>query len=94
MRFKRPVKGIHIGGCIDGQPLDEDEIAHAHLTGSLPKQYVGYICVRSKRDLANALFHELAHLAVDSGHDDKWRKEMRRLGARIPAKNRRKPRGK
>ena len=92
MRFKRPVRGIHIGGFVDGGPLEPDEVAHAHLTGSQPKQYVGYICVRTKRELAGALFHELAHLASDSGHDDKWRTQMRRLGARIPAHNRRKKR--
>lgn len=92
MRFKQPVRGIHIGGCIDGNPLPPDVVAHAHLGSSYPKGYIGYICARSKSDLFEALLHELAHLAADSGHDEKWRKSLRKLGGHVPAANRKKPR--
>ena len=83
MRLKQPVRGIHVGPtCIDGQPFAPEVAAHAHISGCPP---VGYICARSKHDLAEFLLHEIAHLASDSGHDDRWRRQLRRLGARVPA---------
>lgn len=90
MRLKQPVRGIHIGStCVDGSAFGEDVAAHAHTSGHKP---VGYICARSKRDLAAFLIHEIAHLAADSGHDERWRKSVKRLGGRVPAAYRRKPR--
>jgi hypothetical protein len=88
VRLKQPVRGIFIGGCIDGSPLPEDIAAHAHITRSQPAWAVGYICARSKRDLWQFLLHEIAHLAADTGHDERWRTRMRGLGARIPAAHR------
>ena len=90
MRFKQPVRGVHVGPtCIDGSPFAEGEVAHAHTTGCRP---VGYICARSRRDLVSLLIHEIAHLASDSGHDDRWRRKVRKLGGHIPAAYRKKPR--
>lgn len=90
MRLRQPVRGIHIGPtCIDGSPFGETESAHAHTTGCRP---VGYICARSKKDLAELLLHEIAHLASDSGHDDRWRRSLRRLSGHVPAAYRKKPR--
>ena len=87
VRFKQEVRGYCIGCCITGERLPPDIEAHAHISGSEPKWAVGYICARSMKDLRGALYHELAHLIADAGHDDKWRKEMNRLGARIPARH-------
>ena len=89
MRFKVPFKGAHIGPtCVDGSPfLDED--AHAHTTGC---NKTGWICARSLTAFRELLVHELAHLASDTGHDDQWRKSVRKLGGRVPAAYRKKPR--
>ena len=101
MRFKQPVRGIHIGRtCVDGTPFRPDEAAHAHANPApgakhdSAKWTLGYICARSKRDLSDFLLHEIAHLAADAGHDDRWRKSLRRLGGRVPAAYRKKPRRK
>jgi hypothetical protein len=98
MRFKTPLKGIHVGPtCIDGSPFGTttvngclyDVAAHAHTTGCKP---IGYICARSKKELTRFLVHELAHLAVDSGHSDSWRKSVRRMGGHVPAAYKKRPR--
>ena len=94
MRLKQPVRGIHIGGCVDGSAIPEDKAAHAHLTGSSPKWAIGYICAQSIPDLEYALLHEVAHLAADSGHDDLWRRRLKRLSGRVPAAYRKRPRKK
>ena len=93
VRFKQAVRGYSVGCCITGEPLAPDTEAHAHLAGSQPRWAVGYICAHSMKDLRGALYHELAHLIANDGHGDSWRREMKRLGARIPARHRRKPRG-
>ena len=36
-------------------------------------------------ELRECFIHEAAHLAADAGHDDAWRKSVRRLGGRVPA---------
>lgn len=96
MRFKVPFRGVHIGpACIDGTPLDKDEMAHAHTkTGKQESKAftTGWICARSLSALRNHLVHELGHLASDTGHDDRWRRSVRRLGGRVPAAYKRKPR--
>jgi len=92
VRFKTPVRGIHIGGCVDGSTLPDTVGAHAHITGSKPARYVGYICAQSKRELAEFLLHELAHLAANTGHDDDWRRSVHRLGGRVPAAYKKRPR--
>ena len=85
MRFKTPVKGVHIGStCVDGSDWQPDEVAHAHTSETGPK-HVGFICARTLSDLRTLLVHEIAHLASDSGHDDKWRRSVHRLGGRVPA---------
>lgn len=84
MRLKQPVRGFHIGPtCVDGSPFLVDEDAHAHISGSGGPR--GYICARSRKLLVELLIHEIAHLAADTGHDDRWRKSVRRLGGRVPA---------
>lgn len=92
VRFKQPVRGFHIGGCVTGEALPDDVAAHAHLRGSEPKWAIGYICAGTRRELVGTLLHELAHLIANDGHGEPWRREMRRLGARIPARHRLKPR--
>lgn len=83
MRFKVPLRGVHIGSaCIDGSEYGEGIEAHTHHKGSPP---IGYICARSMRAFKEHLIHELAHLAADAGHDDKWRRSVRELGGRVPA---------
>lgn len=90
MRLKQPVRGIHIGAtCVDGTEFGEDIAAHAHTSGHRP---VGYVCARSKKDLAEFLVHEIAHLASDSGHDDKWRRSVKKLGGKVPAAYKKRPR--
>ena len=100
MRFKVPFRGVHIGPtCIDGSEFGTTtrngqtyEIgAHAHCSGDRP---VGYICARSLSAFRELVIHEIAHLAADSGHDDRWRKTMRRLGGRVPAAYQKRPRKK
>jgi hypothetical protein len=88
MRLKQPVRGIHIGGCVTGEPLPADILAHAHISSTSPRWAHGYICAHTKRDLLTALLEELAHLGADAGHNDSWRRKMRGLGARIPAAHR------
>jgi hypothetical protein len=90
MRLKQPVRGIHIGTCVDGSAFADNEAAHAHISGCAHR---GYICARSKKDLAQFLLHELAHMAADSAHNEDWRRSMRGLGARIPAAHRKKSKG-
>jgi len=68
-----------------------DEAAHAHVTGSQPRRFVGFICAKTLTDLRDLLVHEIAHLAADTGHDDRWRRSVRRLGGRVPAAYKRKP---
>jgi hypothetical protein len=86
VRFKTPLKGVHIGPtCADGTPWDKREEAHAHIKESGSRGLVGYVCARSLASLKRHLVHELAHLAADAGHNDQWRKSVKRLGARVPA---------
>jgi hypothetical protein len=92
------VSGISIGCCVDGtawkDTRDYTVHAHAHLG---PGRYFGRICVRSWADLfrgqtkhvSDVVLEELAHLRAQAGHTEPWRREMRKLGAPIPAHHRR-----
>jgi hypothetical protein len=70
---------------------------HAHAHYSDPK-VEGWICVRTISDLgrddrvSGTLMHELAHLVARTGHDDKWRRAMRRLGQFVAPAWQKKPR--
>jgi hypothetical protein len=93
VRFKTPLRGIHIGPtCVDGSDYEPDAAAHAHITGSGLKRDLGMVCAKTLTDLRDLLVHELAHLAADTGHNDHWRSSVRRLGGRVPAAYKRKPR--
>ena len=84
------LKGIFVGGCVDrGEGSSFRAQAHAH-TSKTDKNY-HWICVRSAKRLymsdgrpSRLLWHELAHIITDHGHDDKWRAEMKRLGQPLP----------
>ena len=98
MRFRVAFKGVHIGPtCVTGEAygttwvngIEYDVAAHAHTTGCPP---VGWVCAKTKKDLAVEILHELAHLAADTGHDDRWRKSVHRLGGRVPAAYKKRPR--
>jgi len=82
------LKGVFVGGCIDrGDGSSFRAKAHAHTKE--PNQ--GWICVRSAKRLyvqgtnrpSKLMWHELAHILIGHGHDDTWRKEVRRLGGTI-----------
>ena len=100
MRFKVPFVGVHIGPtCIDGEPFTITErgaveSSHAHIKTKAGNRdpYVGYICARDLDSLRKLLVHELAHLAANTGHDDRWRSKVHRLGGRVPAAYRKRPR--
>ena len=91
MRFRVPIRGVHIGPtCVDGSSYEPGTVAHAHTTGHPP---VGYICAVSMTELRECFIHEAAHLAADAGHDDHWRKSVHQLGGRVPAAYQKRPRG-
>ena len=93
------LKGIFVGGCVDrGEGSSFRAKAHAHTDKNYPNQ--GWICVRSAKRLymhdgrpSQLLWHELAHITTGHGHDDTWRKEMRRMGQPITAQYRKQKRG-
>lgn len=90
MRFKVAFRGVWIGPkCIDGSDYEPNSDAHAHIKGSRP---VGYICAKTLSAFRELLVHEIGHLAADAGHDDSWRRSVRRLGGRIPAAYKKRPR--
>jgi hypothetical protein len=82
------LKGVFVGGCVDrGDGSSFRAKAHAHTKGS----NTGWICVRSAKRLyvpgtdrpSKLMLHELAHILTGRGHDDTWRREVRRLGGTI-----------
>jgi hypothetical protein len=93
---KPVLKGLAVGYCIKGQEWDDNannpnelgagkkEHAHAHFGND--DRYDGWICVRRNDELgrydrvSGTLMHELAHLLSRHGHDDSWRRWMKRLG--------------
>jgi hypothetical protein len=81
------VVGVFIGGCVDrGAGSSFRARAHAHTHGT----NAGWICVRGWRRLyqRQLMLHELAHILCGQGHTDKWRKTLRALGGRLPARYR------
>ena len=81
-------KGVFVGGCVDrGDGSSFRAKAHAHTK----EPNKGWICVRSAKRLyvqgtnrpSKLMWHELAHILTGHGHDDTWRKEVRRLGGTI-----------
>ena len=106
---KPAVKGIAVGLCVRGDEWDDrhssrelgsgnHEHAHAHVSPE-DGPYRGWICVREIEDLgrkhrvSGTLMHELAHVLTGHGHDDTWRRAMRRLGQFVGPAWQRKPRG-
>lgn len=90
MRFKVPLRGVHIGKtCVDGSEFEPNADAHAHTTGVPP---VGWICAKTLSAFRELLVHEIAHLAADTGHDDQWRRSVHQLGGRVPAAYKKQPR--
>lgn len=91
MRFKVPLRGVHIGKtCVDGSDYAPNSDAHAHLS-TCPNK--GWICAKSLAAFRELLVHEIAHLAADTGHDDTWRRSVHKLGGRVPAAYKKRPRG-
>ncbi len=81
-------RGVFVGGCVDrGDGSSFRAKAHAHTKE--PNQ--GWICVRSAKRLyvpgtdrpSKLMWHELAHILTGHGHDDTWRREVKRLGGTI-----------
>lgn len=81
-------KGVFVGGCVDrGDGSSFRAKAHAHTK----EPHKGWICVRSAKRLyvagterpSKLMLHELAHILTGHGHDDMWRREVRRLGGTI-----------
>jgi hypothetical protein len=82
------LKGVFVGGCIDrGDGSSFRAKAHTHTK----EPNKGWICVRSAKRLyvhgtnrpSKLMLHELAHILAGHGHDDTWRREVRRLGGTI-----------
>jgi hypothetical protein len=81
-------RGVFVGGCIDrGDGPSFRAKAHAHTK----EPHKGWICARSAKRLyvpgtdrpSKLMLHELAHILTGHGHDDTWRREVRRLGGTI-----------
>lgn len=102
------VRTVVVGRCVTGQSWDDTrgdranaskcadyEVGHAHHVGG---RHEGCICVRYQKHLGTdarlgtTTMHELAHLLSRTGHDERWRRWMRKLGQRIPAKYAYRPR--
>jgi hypothetical protein len=90
---------ISLGRCVNGDPWDDRSsraslgkgkvVAHAHRTQE--GKYI-WICVRKPREVlredslqvSNTMIDELAHILTGHGHDDVWRRMVRKLGGRVP----------
>lgn len=90
IRNIKELKGIYIGGCVDGSEIDEEHIAHAHSTNGDP--YQGWICLRLRFHLKNKLtmLHEGAHLVANKipgtpPHGRKWKQAVLALGGTFKA---------
>ena len=102
------VRSIAVGKCVDGQKWEDTarrrrgaskcasyEVGHAHHSAG---DHEGVICVRyqthlgTDAKLGRTVLHELAHLLSRTGHDERWRRWMRKLGQPIPPQYRHKPR--
>jgi hypothetical protein len=75
-------RGIYVGGCVArGRGSSFRAKAHSHIHG----QWFGWICVRSGARLSDdaLMLHELAHILVEQGHTDTWRKRLLELGGTL-----------
>jgi len=85
IKSKHPeVKGIFVGGCVErGEGSRFRAKAHSHIKG----HYKGWICFLSERrlDSNELMLHEVAHVISESGHDDKWRETVLRIGGTLDA---------
>lgn len=77
IRQFKEVKGIYVGGCIDGLEAPKGT-AHAHCVAGHHR--TGWICLSYKYQLKEklTLLHEVAHLIADKSvhapdHGKKWR---------------------
>lgn len=102
------VRTVVVGKCVAGEDWEDSnrrrshsskcnmyEVGHAHHVGG---RHEGCICVRYQKHLGTddrlgaTTMHELAHLLSRTGHDERWRRWMRKLGQRIPEQYQHRPR--
>lgn len=83
LQGRREVRGVCVGGCVDGSRLSGNRWAHAHTRGN----HLGWICYRNEHVLASreVAIHELAHLVRGDGgcHDALWRETCLELGGSL-----------
>jgi hypothetical protein len=102
------VVGLFIGGCVQrGVGSSFRHQAHAHTSGpdkgwicvrshrrlfAATRQADGSWAT-TKRP-SRLMWHEYAHILTGTGHDERWRRQMRELGQPIPARYKAKTRTK
>jgi hypothetical protein len=88
------------GTCVNGSNWHKRLFGHAHISPNdafhgwvcIRKDRVGQFVLEDSMDgfggvvtePGRTLMHEVAHINTYHGHDDAWRREMRRLGQPIP----------
>lgn len=96
------VKRVSVGKCVDGSDW-EDKFTDGHAHVDPNDKYLGWICVRSPRDivcaksnnLTRTMMHEFSHIETGHRHhDDVWRKSMHKNGQPIPKRYQKKRRRK
>jgi len=78
------VAGICVCECVrDGLHDDFPELAHAHCDAHDP--FCGWICVKNPEHVSfkPLMLHEVAHILVNDGHTDKWRKTLLMIGGTL-----------